>query len=467
MSKKRFKIAVSCFFGIQFFLLSFSIFGQSSRTAWSRADSLGTGVNLEHWLEEYWNPNYPDMNYIKEADISLIKSLNFDHIRLSVDFGKWEDTLYPYNVNPGIFAIIDTVLAWCGKYDLKLIIDDHHGRIEQVGVYVESPRLIAAWKQIAARFKNTNPSKVFFELYNEPLFDKNDWQLLSQKLADTIHSISPEHTLIIGPTKGNTVYGLLDNYVPVNDTNVIYTFHFYEPALFTHQGALWAGAYFHITGYPFPYDSLMMPQKDSTITSDFFGSIQYDNYPTMAISSWIKYILGEVKNWSLQHNVPIECGELGTYYQSQHNYKLNWLKTITCTLDSLGIPWAHWGFKHAENTFGFIKGALPDNDSIIPGFFNSLCMTQPFLLGTDELPVKKESELKIYPNPANSILFIDDKFNHFNNSKITVFSIDGRVVLESIYSQKKLNIEKLPSGLYYGKISNSEFKSFFKFIVIH
>ena len=40
---------------------------------------------------------------------------------------------------------------------------------------------------------------------------------------------------------------------PLRDPNVIYNFHFYEPHLFTHQGATWGESYWHyLREVPYP-----------------------------------------------------------------------------------------------------------------------------------------------------------------------------------------------------------------------
>ena len=40
---------------------------------------------------------------------------------------------------------------------------------------------------------------------------------------------------------------------PLPDPNVIYVFHFYEPHIFTHQGATWGAYYWHwLKGLHYP-----------------------------------------------------------------------------------------------------------------------------------------------------------------------------------------------------------------------
>jgi hypothetical protein len=42
---------------------------------------------------------------------------------------------------------------------------------------------------------------------------------------------------------------------PLRDANVIYTFHFYESHIFTHQGATWGESWWHfLRGVPYPSD---------------------------------------------------------------------------------------------------------------------------------------------------------------------------------------------------------------------
>jgi len=56
------------------------------------------------------------------------------------------------------------------------------------------------WREIAERYKNTNPERVFFELRNEPHDIKaEEWRAQAEELIKTIRQIAPDHTLIVTP----------------------------------------------------------------------------------------------------------------------------------------------------------------------------------------------------------------------------------------------------------------------------
>ncbi|MGL1255177.1 hypothetical protein ACSTLX_26070, partial [Vibrio parahaemolyticus] len=51
----------------------------------------------------------------------------------------------------------------------------------------------------------------------------------------------------------------LKNLGRISDSRTLYTFHFYEPFIFTHQGADWEAEKTYITGIPYPYKESNMP----------------------------------------------------------------------------------------------------------------------------------------------------------------------------------------------------------------
>ena len=70
----------------------------------------------------------------------------------------------------------------------------------------------------------------------------------------TARGAAPGVTLILSGACGSMIAGLeaLD---PIQDANVVYTFHFYEPYVFSHQGAPWMTSepmYRYLNAVPWP-----------------------------------------------------------------------------------------------------------------------------------------------------------------------------------------------------------------------
>ncbi len=350
-----------------------------AQTGRDRVALLGSGVNLSEWLEAYWETNYPVWEKYREEDIAFLKDLGFRHIRLPVAFTLWTDTTPPYTIDTTIFLLVDSVIQWCMKHDLRVVISYHHGRLGDRGS-AEFPRIMASWRQIAHWFRHTDPEYVFWDLYNEPHnITHAQWRSFVSELVDSMRQWLPEHTFIVAPADWSGI-DQLDSLQPLSDLNIIYTVHVYRPFLFTHQGASWTPCT-HITGYPFPYDPARMPQADSIIWNNPFCAHAYANYPQWATVTWLRAHIEKAAQWSQDHQVPIYIGELGVYYKAPYADRLRWLHVVTCTADSLNIPWANWGFKYAESSFGFVYGGIAHRDNVQPGFMESIC-----LLG-DSVPV--------------------------------------------------------------------------------
>lgn len=336
--------------------------GQSK--AWQRANSLGMGVNLS-WLENYWNgsqgqdyQDYLDMSSIagKKQQLALMHQLGFKTVRLPVSFDHWTERKPPYLiVKTKYFAAIDSILVWAKHYHLKVIIDDHHGALDDSDkVIQELPRLQAIWTQVAERYKNTDPNDVLFEIYNEPHnISDAQWKQAVLPLIKTIRKIAPNHTLIVGGAEWNSISGLQKlGKLPFD--NIIYTFHFYEPFLFTHQGAVWAGkeatSNIHI---PFPYRAGSMPALNPE-SSGTYGQRNYENYHNDGTAAGLYKKLEEAKAFSLKYDVPIYCGEWGSYKQyGDQLSRCRYTATIKGLLDKLQIPFAYWEWNQG---FSFFNG---------------------------------------------------------------------------------------------------------------
>ena len=332
--------------------------------AWRRAKTMGMGIDLS-WLENYWNGTPSDgyRNYLdllrlagRKEDLELMHRLGFTTLRLPVAFNYWTSDKLPYKITEtGYFAAIDSILKWAGQYHLKVIIDNHNGSLDDsVKVMQALPRVEAIWRQIASHYKYTNPDEVFFELYNEPHYISDiQWKECALQLIKVVHDIAPEHTIIIGGAGWNSIHGLIQMGT-LPDTNIIYTFHFYDPFLFTHQGAVWAGvkatSNIHV---PFPYDPDTMPPVNPECIGTY-GENNYKNYKQASSKAFLEKELLEAKGFSKKYNVPIFCGEWGSYKKySDAESRCRYTSTIKTLLESLHIPFAYWEW---DQSFSFFQG---------------------------------------------------------------------------------------------------------------
>ena len=101
-----------------------------------------------------------------------------------------------------------------------------------------------------------------------------EWSRAQAALAAVIRKHVPNHTLILTGDQWGGVDGLL-RVTPVTDANVVYTFHTYEPTIFTHQGATWGfEPWKDMRGVPYPLDrKAVQPLIDAAATKAVVAAI--------------------------------------------------------------------------------------------------------------------------------------------------------------------------------------------------
>jgi hypothetical protein len=176
-----------------------------------------------------------------------------------------------------------------------------------------------AWAALAAHLRHTSPAQVLLEIFNEPVFDADPgaWFPIRRRLASVIRAKAPNHTLVAGGPMWSSLDGLLMG-EPLDDPNVVYTFHFYEPYEFTHQGAPWA---------PDP------PRGLSNV-----------RYPPLAATR-IEHRISAAAQWAARHQVPLWAGEFGAYpLVAPRVDRLRWLRDVRSAFERHNIGWAVWSY---------------------------------------------------------------------------------------------------------------------------
>ena len=241
------------------------------------------GVNLANYFE-YWGGQpgaLPPMNKYDEVDFVCLKSMGVDVIRLPISFDiLTDDEFGAGKIYEPVLKKLDEVCDWAEKNQIYLIIDNHNNQKfdkqgKQNDFDILEAQLNSVWSQIAPRYANRS-DYIIYEIMNEPNgLSASKWYKLQQKLIDVIRTHDTKHSIVVSGINWSNITELT-NLKPYNDENLIYTFHFYEPMLFTHQGAAWVGkGMANTSDIPFPYERARMPKLNKAAASDGWVQSMY------------------------------------------------------------------------------------------------------------------------------------------------------------------------------------------------
>lgn len=364
---------------------------QSNVVSDTRYNMLTRGVNISRW---FWlNDDRSDFyyqTYISDAQLAEIRATGFNHVRLPIDPAYLLDAatlrVLP---DPQMVDHIEQAVQRILGQDLAVIVDLHPldefkaQLMTDTGLQAAFEQL---WEQLAQRFNPFNPERVFLEVMNEPSpEDGSVWPPMQERFVAAMRRGAPEHTIIVGGVNFNSIDGLLA--LPLlADRNLIYNFHFYDPFIFTHQGAFWLPTVGAVYNLPYPSTG----GRCGTLP-DFFDSEAnqdanwYCNNETWD-SNRMEARIQQAADWARQHGVRITANELGVYPSvSPPADRLQWFQDTRTLFERYGIGWTVWGY---DDIFGL--GYTPD----------SPVMDAEVLAALNLSPV---SEVAVNPSPAPNI----------------------------------------------------------------
>ena len=323
---------------------------QQNSIAFERAQHLQHGINTSMWFAQANNYSVQRLEtFTTPKDIKLIAEMGFDHCRLSIaskPLLEWERAGHETPFMQQLDKVVHEMLA----QHLSVIIDVHpssqfKATLCQGQAGVEN--FARLWHALAAHFAPVDPNHIFFEMLNEPeQSDPYRWQGIQATLVQTIRQVAPDNTIIAA---GAHYSGLPDLLVmePLDDPNIIYTFHDYLPMHFTHQGATWAGSALQsLHGIPYPSTPENIAPKlsqEPTLASQF-SLDQYgeDHWDAQRIDNYISF----AAKWSKLHHVPVYCGEFGVYRAfAPPAARAAWLHDMRAAMEKYHIGWAMWDYQ--------------------------------------------------------------------------------------------------------------------------
>ena len=369
------KMAKSVGVNLFFFtlLLSAASFAQStehSSVPASRLAHIRHGINLSEWFAQVYDPK----GYTKEhfeswttaSDIALIKSAGFDHVRLSVNPQPMMEAVRHHNASAEYFGYLDAAVKMILDAGLAVEIDMHPDsdfktRLAKEDEFVE--RFADFWSMVAQHYASWDPERVFFEILNEPeMRDAYRWYGVEAKLCAAIRRGAPANTIIATGARWDDDDDLVF-LEPLPDRNVVYVFHFYEPHIFTHQGAGWGAYYWHwLKGLHYPSSpenadqiATLVPEARDRMQVIRYGQDHWD-------ASRIEAEINQTADWARQRGVPLICNEFGVYRSfADPQDRAHWITDVRTSLERHAIGWAMWDY---SGSFGVVTNretkAKPD-----------------------------------------------------------------------------------------------------------
>jgi len=282
------------------------------------------------FTKEFWK-EFKE-NYITYDDIQFIAATGSNTIRLPFHYKLFtnEDYMGLNNDKEG-FARIDTVVSWCKKAGLYLILDMHDAPGGQTGDNIDDSygypwifesevsqnQFCEIWEQIADYYKN-EPIILGYELMNEPIahFFENKNELntklepLYKKAVAAIRKVDNNHIILLGGAQWNGQFGMFTDWK--FDDKIMYTCH------------------------------------------------RYGGEPTAAA-------IKEIINFRDSVNLPMYMGEIG------HNTN-EWMSAFCKVMEENNIGWNFWPYKKI-NKSSFVGFNAPEGWNTIVVFAESPRLT--------------------------------------------------------------------------------------------
>lgn len=337
------------------------------------------GVNLSHWLSQDfgWEPKY---QFIQEKDIKFIDSIGYDHVRIPIDeFEFWDENNQPIEE---AFKHLESCLNWCNKYGLKAIVDlhvlrSHHFNAQNEGKknslwddVNEQNHFIKLWQLLSDRLKKFPNNLVAYELLNEAVAPSADiLNNLFSRVLDSIRKLEPERTIIIGANMWQTVNNVPLMKIPENDKNIIISFHFYTPLLFTHYTANWTPLQYFKGEVHYP--GMVISDEDLKNYLDT-ARVEVKNMIEDVKQPFNKERLYEMIKPAIEFakskKVRLYCGEFGCLPTVPRKDRLQYYSDLIDIFEENNIAWANWEYKGDFGIYFFdnkkLKSLDPDFEFI-------------------------------------------------------------------------------------------------------
>lgn len=375
-------------------IITISGFAQSLDQSSIHEVPFTNGVNLTNWFQAS-SPRQVDFSKYTKKDFENIQSLGANVIRLPINLHAMVGPAPEYKVDSLFYFFLDQAVDWAEELEINLILDNHTFDPSEATDPNIGDILVPVWTQMAEHYK-TRSELIYYEVLNEPHGISNEaWNAIQLDVINAIRTVDSTHTIIVGPSDFNGLRSL--QYMPeYEDDNLIYTFHFYDPFVLTHQGANWTTpSMAELGGIPFPYNASDMPSLPSSLTGTWIQGA-FNNYQNEGTAEKVREYLDIAVDFAETRGVKVFCGEFGIYApNSDNDSRVAWYGVVSDYLTEKGLSWTIWDYQGGFGIFEPGTSELFDHD-----------INEPLVeaLGFNVPP---QTEFIARPDTSNITLYLD------------------------------------------------------------
>jgi endoglucanase len=276
---------------------------------------LGRGINLGNKLEApsegEWGPP------VEAWMLTTIKQGGFATVRIPTRWSAHAATSAPYAIDAAFLDRVTRVVDQALAAGLMVVLNIHHYEEIFSDPRGQRDRLLALWQQIATHFRDY-PDSLVFEVLNEPNANLTPelWNTFLLDALGVIRQSNPDRWVMLGTAEWGGIGAMPRLQLP-DDDRLIFTFHYYSPFEFTHQGAEWVSGSDAWLG-----TSWGSSQDRAAVQRDF----------------------DTVAAWAVQHTITVFMGEFGAYSRAAIDDRVAWTAFVRSEAERHGFSWAYWEF---------------------------------------------------------------------------------------------------------------------------
>ena len=353
---------------------------------------LQRGINTWPWFSltrefpaprtDYGWPAFQPQRPVPDArDLRRLRRAGFDFIRLPVDPGPF--LAFAGERRSQLLAMLGDAVSLALSAGLSVVVNlqanaaTHFWTPEWMAGSRTAPAfqpfvgLTADVARLLARF---DPAQVALEPVNEPPqgCTASEWPLVQLALLKAARAQAPALTLVATGACGSMIPGLqaLDPAPLLALAPLLFTLHFYEPYLFTHQGAPWMRepVYRALNHVPWPGDGgtldgtlaavkarmaqdLVTPAADKAAALRETENVLGTYFAAKPDIRFIQHHFAMATQWASAHAIPASqmlLGEFGAlrsdarYVAAEKADRARYIRDVRVTAEASGLPWAFW-----------------------------------------------------------------------------------------------------------------------------